>query len=222
MLLLAFIAAAQWLPIGKAIDAAQEWVRSLGAWGPLAFGAVFVLGGVTLVPGALLTIPAGSLFGIALGTLVVSIASTVSALLSFVIARSLARDRIQALAESSPRFRALDQAIQRGGWKMVGLLRLSPIFPFSVGNYLYGLTGVGLGPYLVASWVGMLPGTVMYVYLGHAGASALDGRERSPLEWGILVVGLIASVAFFVYLSVLARRAASLHRSPSSGSSTAG
>jgi len=137
---------------------------------------------------------------------IVSLASTAAAGLAFLIARHLARARVEKLARRNPKFAALDKAVGRNGWKVVGLLRLSPLIPFSLSNYLYGLTAVRFLPYVVASWVGMLPATVLYVYLGAAGRSIGEEGERSPWEWALLGAGLLATAAVTVILARLAKR----------------
>src|ERR687883_71015 len=119
-----------------------------------------------VVPGSLMTLAAGSLFGVVVGTAVVSLASVTGASLAFWLGRTLARDLVEKRLAGNPRFRALDQAVAAGGFKIVLLTRLSPLFPFTLLNYAFGLTRVRFRDYVLASWVGMLPGTVMYVYLG--------------------------------------------------------
>ncbi len=166
------------LPL-DAVLARMHGVVGNGALGMVAFGAAYVVAALTLVPGAALTLAAGALFGPLRGVLVVSLASTTAAALAFLIARHLARRRVEALASHYRAFRAVDRAIAEGGWKIVGLLRLSPAMPFSVENYLLGLTAVRFWPYVLASWVFMLPGTALYVSLGHAGRAAAAG-SRSP------------------------------------------
>ena len=109
-------------------------------------------------------------------------------------------------SRGSERFRAIDRAIGENGWKVVGLLRLSPLIPFSVSNYLYGLTAVRFLPFILASWVGMLPATFLYVYLGAAGRSAGGKGGRGPWEWALLAGGLIATVAVTILLARVARR----------------
>lgn len=104
------------------------------------------------------------------------------------------------------KFQAIDEAIREAGWKSVALLRLSPALPFSFSNYAFGLTGVRTRGYVLATWLGTLPGTFVYVYLGHLGRSTLEGAERSPLEWALLVAGLGATIAVTWWLTVLARR----------------
>ena len=198
------------VPIDRGIAVFEEWVAALGLWGPLVFAVVYVLAALAFVPGSLLTLAAGAVFGLGLGTVVVSLASTLTAATAFLIARYLARARVEVAARADARFAAIDAAVGKGGWKIVGLLRLSPAVPFSLSNYLFGLTPVRFIPYAVTSFVAMLPGTFLYVYLGYAGRvgaeAAAGDAGRSPLEWALLAVGLLATVAVTVYVTRLARR----------------
>jgi uncharacterized membrane protein YdjX (TVP38/TMEM64 family) len=200
----ALLAATRLLPLEEWLRAFQERVDGMGALGGVLYGAVYVVAVLLFVPGSLLTIGAGLLFGLLWGTVIVSVAATVAAALGFLIARHLARGRVQKLAKTNKRFGAIDGAIREKGWKVVVLLRLSPLVPYSLSNYLYGLTSVRFGPYVLASWAGMLPGTVLYVYLGVAG-SAAAGR-RSAGEWALLAAGLVATAAVTIILTQAARR----------------
>lgn len=190
--------------------AVLAWVDGLGYWAPLGYAAAYVAACVVLVPGTLLTLGAGAVFGVVRGTVYASVASTAGATAAFLVARYVARGRVARLLEGRPRFSAMDTAVGADGWKIVALTRLSPIFPFTILNYAYGLTRIRLVPYVVASWVGMMPGTIMYVYLGSlAGDLAHVGvrTERSPMEWALLGVALIATVAVTVLVARMARRA---------------
>ena len=110
------------------------------------------------------------------------------------------------MAENNRHFDAIDKAIEEGGWKVVGLLRLSPAIPFNVQNYLYGLTKVKFWPYVLTSWIAMMPGTFMYIYLGNVSGAALGGdQEKSVGQWVLLGVGLLATVAVTVYITKLAK-----------------
>jgi uncharacterized membrane protein YdjX (TVP38/TMEM64 family) len=209
-LLLAVVAAAvlvavRLLPVEAWLREVQETVGRMGALGPVVYVAVYVVCALLFVPGSVLTLGAGLVFGLVKGTLVVVVAANIAAVMAFVIARHLLRARVEAMAARDPRFAAIDAAIREEGWKVVALLRLSPLVPFSLSNYLYGLTPVALGPYALASFVGMLPGTVLYVYLGAAGGAAAGGRARTPLEWALLGAGLLATVAVTVLLTRKAR-----------------
>ena len=208
---LVVIGALRYLDTGALLAAQLEWVRGLGPWGPLAFVALYVLATVLFLPGSVLTLGAGVVFGVVIGVVTVSIAATLGATAAFLVGRYLARDRIARRIESNPTFKAIDEAVEREGWKIVGLTRLSPVFPFNLLNYAFGITRVRLRDYVLASWIGMMPGTAMYVYLGSlAGDVAALGAgrgARSPAEWALYLIGLLATVAVTVYLTRLARAA---------------
>ncbi|MEZ5397009.1 MAG: VTT domain-containing protein, partial [Bryobacterales bacterium] len=187
-------------------------LASLGVWGPVAFGLLYALWAVLFLPGAALTLAGGAVFGLLTGTITVLLGATLGAALSFLIARYFARDRVERLARSNAKFAAIDRAIAKGGWKIVAMLRLSPAMPFNVQNYLYGVTAIRFWPCVLTSLVFMLPGTFLYVYLGHlAGqglAAASGGGAEKPLgQWILLGVGLVATVAVTVYVTKLAQRA---------------
>ncbi len=209
-ILIAAIAVVRLLPLNRGVDLLEQSVESLGILGPLVFAAAYFVGALAFVPGALLTLTAGAAFGLGVGTIIVSAASTSTAAAAFLIARYLARGKVEEAAANYPRFQAIDEAVRKGGWKIVGLLRLSPAVPFSLSNYLFGLTPVRFGPYVLTSFLPMLPGTFMYVYLGYAGragAEAAAGAEgRSLGEWALLAVGLLATIVVTVYVTRLARR----------------
>lgn len=195
------------LPIAEGLRSATAWVESLGFWAPVAFVAIYVALTVALIPGSLLTAAAGTLFGVAYGSIVVSVASTLGASLAFLIGRHIARSRIEKKIEGNENFAAIDNAVAEEGWKIVGLTRLSPVFPFTLLNYAYGVTRVKFSHYLVASWIGMMPGTVLYVYLGSLGKAASEGK--SPAQWAMYAVGLIATVVVTIYVTKIAKRALS-------------
>lgn len=205
------------LPVGPLVRTLEEWIDSLGLWGPLVFGLIYVAAVVALLPGSTLTLAAGALFGLVGGTVVASLASTTGAALAFLISRYLARQRIAAQLEHYPTFNAIDKAIGESGWKIVALLRLSPAVPFNLQNYLYGVTDIRFSTCVLTSWLTMLPATFLYVYLGHIGRESLEAaaggaeRSRSPAEWTILIVGLLATFAVTAYLTYLARKALRQH-----------
>jgi uncharacterized membrane protein YdjX (TVP38/TMEM64 family) len=178
----------------------------MGPAGLFVYGVVYVVAVLLFVPGILMTLGAGLLFGLARGVILVSIASTVAAALAFLIARHLARPLVERWAKNRPEFAAIDRVIGEKGWKILVLLRLSPLVPFSLSNYLYGLTSVGLAPYVWTSWLAMLPATVVYVSIGAAGRQVGRGVQRSPAEWALLAAGLAATVAVTVCVTRLARR----------------
>lgn len=202
----ALFAAWRLLPLKDWLTNFQAWISGLGPLGGILYALAYVAAVLLFVPGILLTLGAGFVFGLGWGVVIVSLASTAAAALAFLIARYAARSRIERLARGNERFRAIDRAIGENGWKVVGLLRLSPLIPFSVSNYLYGLTAVRFLPFLLASWVGMLPATFLYVSLGAAGRSAGGKGNRGPWEWALLAGGLIATVAVTILLARVARR----------------
>ena len=210
--LLGLTAAVRALPIDQWLRAFNEWVGALGPWGIVIFTVVYVIATIFLVPGSALTVGAGFVFGLGWGFLAVSLGSTTGAALAFLIARFVAREKITSIARKNENFRRIDAAIGEQGAKLVFLLRLSPLIPFNLSNYFYGLTAVKFWPYVLASWIGMLPGTLLYVYLGtvgRAGLQAASGTDagRSPLEWTLLVVGLAATVAVTIWVTRIARKA---------------
>ena len=207
--IVALFVATRVLPVGDWLRGFQSWVAHQGLWGGVVYALVYTAAVLLFVPGSVLTIGAGLVFGLRWGTVIVSIASTTSAALAFLIARYVARDRVEARAKRNKKFHAIDQAIREKGWRVVALLRLSPLVPFSVSNYLYGLTPVGFGPYVLASWIAMMPATVLYVWIGAAGKAAADaggGQGKSPQEWALLGAGLVATAVVTVMITRTARR----------------
>jgi uncharacterized membrane protein YdjX (TVP38/TMEM64 family) len=196
------------LPIGSGINLLRSSLAGWGTLGILLFGLLYILSTVLLIPGSALTALAGVIFGIWRGTLIVSLASTVGASLAFVLGRYAFRNSIERRLSAKPRFAAIDRAVTARGWVILALLRLSPIVPFNLSNYFFGLTGIGFWRYVIASWLCMLPGTLLYVYLGYtAGAAAGAGVVTGPLHWMLLLGGLMLVLAVSVYITRVARRA---------------
>jgi uncharacterized membrane protein YdjX (TVP38/TMEM64 family) len=191
-----FVPARQWL------GAFRDWVAEQGAWGAAVYGLAYVVCTVLFVPGLLLTIGAGALYGPVWGTMLVSIAATAGASAAFLIARYVARDQVRAWLAGNPKFAAVDAAVARRGAWIVFLLRLSPLFPFNLLNYALGLTGVSFPAYVLASWVGMLPGGLAYVLVGYAGRQALAG-EQQVAYW--VVVAVVTLAVTFVLTRVATR-----------------
>lgn len=206
VVLLAVGVAWHFLPVKEWVAAFNQWVEGKGVFGYLLFILAYAVATVLFFPGSLMTIGAGLAFGLWRGFLVVSAGSTLGAALAFLVARYFIRGRVEKAAKDNPKFSAIDEAIGREGWKMVALLRLSPLLPFNLSNYLYGVTRIGFWPYLGASWVGMLPGTLLYVYLGAAGKQASSGGG-GPLKWTFFGAGLIATVFVTIWISRLAKKA---------------
>jgi uncharacterized membrane protein YdjX (TVP38/TMEM64 family) len=211
VVLLAALALAGALDAPALLREALERIRALGPWGPVAFVVLYVVATVLLLPAVVLTLGAGAVFGVAKGLVTVSIGATLGATAAFLVGRYLARERVARRLDAYPAFRAIDAAVAREGWKIVGLTRLSPAFPFVLLNYAFALSRVRLRDYVVASWAGMLPGAATYVYLGAVAGDLATleggGRARTAAEWGLHVVGLLATLAVTVYITRLARQA---------------
>ncbi|MGH6742940.1 MAG: TVP38/TMEM64 family protein, partial [Bradyrhizobium sp.] len=209
--LIAVAVAIRRLPVAATLDALESRIDALGVWGPAVFALAYIVAVVALVPASPLTLAAGAMFGPVVGTITASLSSTVGAAASFLVARYLARDSFAGAIRQYPKFDAVDKAIGEGGWRLVALLRLSPAVPFNMQNYLYGLTRIRFWAYLLTSWIAMLPGTFMYVYLGHVGRAGVEaatggGRQRTPAEWAMIALGLLATIGVTIYVTRLARR----------------
>jgi uncharacterized membrane protein YdjX (TVP38/TMEM64 family) len=196
---------------GPWMTGALDWIAGLGALAPVAFIAIYIAACVAFVPGSILTIGAGVIFGVVRGSIYVSIAATLGATAAFLVGRYLAREWVSARLEGNAKFKAIDEAVGKEGWKIVALTRLSPVFPFNLLNYAYGLTRVTLRDYFLASWAGMIPGTILYVYIGSLGGdlarAAAGGAGRTPARWALTAVGFIATVAVVVYATRIGARA---------------
>jgi uncharacterized membrane protein YdjX (TVP38/TMEM64 family) len=187
---------------------ALAWVASLGPFGPVAFILLYILACVAMLPASLLTLGAGALFGLVRGFLIVSLASTLGATAAFLIGRTLARRWVASKIAANPRFAAIDAAVAQQGAKIVFLLRLSPILPFNLLNYALSLTQVSLRDYVLASWIGMMPGTILYVYLGSlAGDLAGLGPQKNPAQRALFILGLAATVLAAVLITRAAKKA---------------
>ena len=206
--LVALMAAAHFLPVAAGFQHVDTWMKGSGQAAPLIFVGLYAAGTVLFVPGSVMTIAAGILFGF-WAIPVVSAGATLGAALAFLVARYLARERVAKLIAANEKFRAVDKAVGERGGKLIGLLRLSPVIPFNLSNYFFGLTNVGFWPYVFASWLGMLPGCCLYVYLGAAGKAGLDGQHRphSTAEYVFLGTGLVATVVVMIIITRVARRA---------------
>lgn len=192
--------------VGGFFEDALAWIEGLGAWGALVYIALYVIACIFLLPGSALTLGAGAVFGLPLGFALTSIGSTLGASASFVIGRYLARERIAKKIEGNSTFKAIDEAVAQQGWKIVFLTRLTPALPFNLQNYGYGLTKVPLFQYVPASWVGMMPGTVLYVYLGMLAGEAATG-DASAAKWVMRIVALAATIMVTVMITRIAKRA---------------
>jgi uncharacterized membrane protein YdjX (TVP38/TMEM64 family) len=212
-LALALLALAALIALGRLagdrIEEFRAWIDGLGAVGPIVFIVAYAVGVVAFLPGAALTLAGGAIFGVARGTAYVFVAAVLGSTAAFLIARYFARSAVERRIAGNAKFAAIDRAIGREGRKIAFLLRLSPAFPFSLLNYALGLTRVSLGDYLIAA-LGMLPGTLLYVYSGSLArdvASAAASGGASAGRTALTVVGFAATVLVTVLVTRIARRA---------------
>jgi uncharacterized membrane protein YdjX (TVP38/TMEM64 family) len=187
------------------------WIDGLGAVGPLVFIGLYILITIAFLPASIVTLGAGVVFGVIKGSLFVFIGAMLGATAAFLIGRYGARDWIARKVEGNAKFQAIDDAIANAGRKIIFLIRLSPAFPFNLLNYALGLTKVSLKDYILGT-TGILPGTIMYVYLGSlAGNLAMLGSGQAPsnpgVVWAIRLIGFIATVAVTIYVTQIARKA---------------
>jgi len=197
--------------LGAYLPAFAAWVDGLGVWGPIVFIVGYAVAAVAFVPGSILTLAAGAIFGLWRGVIYVFIAATLGASAAFLVSRHLARSAVERRLAGNPRFAAIDRAVGAQGRKIVFLLRLSPVFPFNLLNYALGLTQVRFVDYLIAS-AGMIPGTVLYVYYGKLAGDVATLAGGAPVEKGtgyyaVLILGLLATIVVTAVVTRTARRA---------------
>ncbi|MEK7834432.1 MAG: FAD-dependent oxidoreductase, partial [Acidobacteriota bacterium] len=213
----------RYLPVGEWLAQLQSSIKSLGAFAPIGYVLLYVATTLLLIPGSVLTIGAAGVFSFWKALAVVVIGANLGALGAFWLTRTFLRERVALWAAANPKFAALDRAIGREGFKMVLLVRLSPVFPFTLLNYLLGLTTVRTSSYVLANLIGMLPGTFLYVYIGATARDALSAGGLGMWQIALRVIGLLATVAVVVIVTRIARKALtqieSVPRTPASGSS---
>jgi uncharacterized membrane protein YdjX (TVP38/TMEM64 family) len=190
------------------------WVQGLGAIAPVAFILIYNFATVFLIPGSVLTLGGGVLFGLVWGSIYVLIAATLGATIAFLIGRYFTQSWVKQQLNKYPKFAAIETAVAKEGFKIVFLTRLSPLFPFNLLNYAFGITQVSLKDYVLGS-IGMIPGTILYVYFGSlAGNLATLGSRSQPLDpqtaqlqWALKILGLIATIAVTVVITKIAKKA---------------
>jgi uncharacterized membrane protein YdjX (TVP38/TMEM64 family) len=189
-------------------------IQDLGWWGPIAFVVTYNLATILFIPGSVLTLGGGVIFGLWWGSIYVFVAATLGATFAFLIGRYLSRDRVVKYMEAHPKFQALDRAVSQEGLKIVFLTRLCPLFPFNLLNYALGITQVSLKDYILGSF-GMIPGTVMYVYSGSlvgdlaaiGAATGSTNPQALAVKWLINIISFIATVAVTVSITRIANKA---------------
>ena len=210
LLLSAIAGSIFFLPVREWFSLFEAYVNSLGAVGPIVYALGYALLTVLLFPASIVTLAAGTLFGLKTGLIVVLFGANLGALCSFLLARTFLRQRVISWTASHPKFRFLDEAIGKQGFKMVLLCRLSPIFPFILLNYFLGLTAVRTAAYVCANLLGMVPAMFLFVYAGAAARDTLESQPIGPADFYqeiLKYIGLLATLAVFVVITRVARRA---------------
>jgi uncharacterized membrane protein YdjX (TVP38/TMEM64 family) len=182
------------LPVAEWLRQFQAYIRGAGPIGYVIYALVYAACVVLFIPASILTLGAGAIFGVVAGTIVVVIGATLGATLAFLLARTVLRHKVEKMTANNAKFRALDRAIAAEGSKIVLLIRLAPVFPFTYINYAFGLTGIRLLPYVLATFFGIIPATLAFVYLGSAVASVATQRTGLVVKIAGAVVALIASI----------------------------
>jgi uncharacterized membrane protein YdjX (TVP38/TMEM64 family) len=170
--------------------------------GMVLFCAASVVARLLFVPVWIFQVAAGAVFGLAWGLLTAFLSELASAVIAFLATRYLVRGRIEKMMRAHAKFKEFDKAASREGWKVVALLRLSPLFPSALKSYFFGLTRVPLATYAAASLAGILPGLMLKVYIGAAGRDAWSG---GPFEWALLAAGILATIALGLVIRHLTR-----------------
>jgi uncharacterized membrane protein YdjX (TVP38/TMEM64 family) len=196
------------LPIREWTQVFLDWVEAAGAWGPVLLALAYIPATLLFIPGTLLTLGAGFAYELLLGTAIVSAGSVLGSSAAFVLGRTLMRDWVGRQIAARPRLRAIDEAIAKDGFKVTLLIRLSPAFPYNLMGYVFGVTRVSFRDHFFASWIGMLPGTILYVYLGCAARQLADPdmADQGPHP-AFFVGGLLLTAAVTIYITAFARRA---------------
>lgn len=197
-------AALAFLPLRDWADALEAWIEGMGVAGVLLFAAIYVVATLLLLPAWLLTVVAGAVFGIAGGFALAWAASLAGAGLAFLLARYAARERVKKFFARNSLLRTVDKALRKAGWKVVGLLRLSPLVPFTVQNYFFGVTTVRLRQFMAGSALGIVPGTLVETWLGATGRAAAGGGGTA--QWAFLGAGLVATGVATWYVGRVARK----------------
>ena len=199
--LLALVAALCTLPVAAWLGAFERWIASLGLWGIALFAVIYVLAAIALAPEWPLMIVAGLAYGI-WGVPLVLVVATIAAAVAFLLARHAVRDRVRALIAGRTRLAAVDAAVAEEGWKIVALMRLNPMLPFSLQSYVFGATAVSFRKFVSATALGIIPGTALYVYLGVLGGRIGRGEGAvGAAQWALLGLGLIATAVAVVLVA---------------------
>jgi uncharacterized membrane protein YdjX (TVP38/TMEM64 family)/rhodanese-related sulfurtransferase len=205
-LLLLILAAVMWAAVHREqinLATLDAWLGSLGLWAPIGYVVLYAAGTVAFVPGAVFALAGGALFGPIWGSLWNLTGATLGATFAFLFARYIAGEWVARKAGGL--LKRLIDGVDAEGWRFVAFVRLVPLFPFNLSNYVLGLTRIPLHRYVIASFVCMAPGAVAYTWLGYAGRGALAG-ETDAVRYGLLALGLLAAIALLPRLIKRLRR----------------
>jgi uncharacterized membrane protein YdjX (TVP38/TMEM64 family) len=198
----AAVAALSFLPLRGWAQGLTGWIEGLGPGGVVLFAALYVLATLLLLPAWVLSVAAGAVFGIVGGFLVVLPAAMAGAIAAFFIARHGLKARVRRYVKRNGLLRTADKALRKAGWKVIALMRLSPLIPFTMQNYVLGVTTVRFADFLAGTLLGIIPGTLVEVALGATGRAAMGG---GPVQWTLLGVGIVATIAVAWYIGRVAR-----------------
>merc|ERR1712232_592796 len=192
---------------GAAFERVVELTDSMGTLGIAYFGIAYCVAEILAVPAIPLTASAGYLFGPVKGTAIVLLSASVAAGVSFQIGRTLLRDYVENILQDYPKFAKIDKAIGKEGFKLMLLLRLSPVFPFALSNYLYGATSISFPAFFGGTLLGFAPGTIAYVYTGYVGKALTGDTGASDVyPWYIYLGGLAVFAGFLKIVADTATR----------------
>ena len=205
LVVLLLIAAGFVLPIKDWVQSFADWVQKLGPIGFIAFAVAYVIAVLLILPTWILTVSAGVAFGL-WGIPLVVVSATLGAAFAFLIARSALRERVRTWAQKKPILQALDKATSVEGWKVVGLLRLSPAVPFTLQNYAFGATDIPFWHFVIPTLFGIMPGTALYVYIGTLGRAAANSENLKTSRIALFSIGLVATVIVIIVLTKKAKQ----------------
>ncbi|MGA8809010.1 MAG: TVP38/TMEM64 family protein [Thermoanaerobaculia bacterium] len=206
LVIAAIIIVWRFLPVSEWLRAFQAYVKSLGALGYVVYIVVYAICVVAFIPASILTLGAGAIFGFVGGTIVVVIGATIGATLAFLLARTVMRKRIEEMTRSNKKFKALDRAIANEGMKIVFLVRLAVVFPFTYINYAFGLTAIPLWRYVLATFLGIIPATAAFVFASSAATKAAT-TSTSEITRIVYIAGGVIAIIVSVLIGRIATRA---------------
>jgi uncharacterized membrane protein YdjX (TVP38/TMEM64 family) len=211
MFLVAIIASLMFLPAPQYLKWFLEWIHSLGSWGSVFFIVFYVIVCLFFLPGSILTLAAGFMFGMTWGAVTASLGATLGATAAFLIARVMFHGKIEHRLTTHPNFLRIDCAISGQGFKIVLLTRLCLFFPHDLMSYLFGLTEISLGRYVLGTWLGRLPETLVLAYIGSK-AKRISDLVAGKVEFGVerqilLALGVMAMIAVVIVVAYIARKA---------------